>query len=86
MPIMAEKCPTCPFGPSGDPVLRASIERRVLNTASQTCHHTGAADGRQDTHLCRGARDHQLQIFYRFGFLPAPTDQAWREASERIAR
>jgi hypothetical protein len=72
--LMAAKCATCPFNDNGDLQVRASVERRILADASQMCHSTGWPKG---THLCRGARDFQLQIFYRMGFLPEPNDEAW---------
>jgi len=84
MPVMQSNCETCPFGPNGDPHLRATVEARVISTASQTCHHTGSIHGKPDTHLCRGARDFQIQIFYRMGILDAETDEAWTKAQERI--
>lgn len=77
MPICAVKCPTCPFGENGDSGLRAMVETRVMTEASQTCHSTGVAHGRPDTHICRGARDYQLMLFFRMGFISAPTDAAW---------
>src|ERR1700752_2316093 len=81
-PVMQRQCPTCPFrvnekGRHADPVLVARIEEQCLTEASQICHHP-ALSGRKETHLCRGARNFQLQIFYRLGFLKAPTDAAWR--------
>ena len=75
-PVMLERCATCPFNEGGDRHLRQTIEARSLNV-SQTCHHTGAIHGKPDTHLCRGARDFQLQMFFRMGFLSAATDEAW---------
>jgi hypothetical protein len=84
MPVMSSKCETCPFNDDGDRHLRSAIEERVLTTASQTCHHTGAIHERPDTHLCRGARDFQLQVFYRLGFLSAPTDEAWRRKAGEL--
>jgi hypothetical protein len=88
MPVMPASCKTCPFGPDGDPVLRAKIEHRVIVEASQTCHSTGVAldPPRPDTHLCRGARDHQLQFFHRIGFLDEPTDAAWERRSREGRR
>ena len=72
--VMAAVCKTCPFGPKGDHGVRANVERRVLTKGSQICHSTGWPQG---THLCRGARDLQLTVFYRLGFLSTPTDEAW---------
>lgn len=85
MPVMAELCPTCPFLDDGDLRMRARIQNQVLTDASQTCHHSGGLANR-DTHLCRGARDFQLQIFHRMGFLAEPTYECFRETSELLAR
>lgn len=52
------------------------VEDRLLQV-SQTCHSTGVLHGKLDTHICRGARDHQIQILFRLGFLEAATDEAW---------
>jgi hypothetical protein len=78
MPVMKAQCATCPFRAGGDAGLQARIERQVLSEASQTCHHTGVIHSKPDTHLCRGARDFQLQFFYRIGFLDEATDDAWQ--------
>jgi len=78
MPIKSVMCSTCPFGPNGCKDVMASVQQRVLSNASQTCHSTGVAIGkRRDTHLCRGARDFQLQVLHGIGFLSEPTDEAW---------
>jgi hypothetical protein len=76
-PVMARKCNTCPFHE------RNESEREIANMVrarsfqvSQICHHPRTY-GKKETHLCRGGRDHQITIFYRLGFLPEPTDQAW---------
>lgn len=81
---MKRKCKTCPFRKDAEKTwrdggaLRARIERDVLTHSSQTCHSTGVAIGKDhDTHLCRGARDLQLQFFCALGLLSAPTDEAW---------
>ena len=72
---MPTKCATCPFREGGDAALRASVESRLLS-ASQICHHP-RLNGHKETHLCRGARDFQLQLLHRLGFLAEPTDEAW---------
>lgn len=71
MRVNPARCITCPFNDGADAHLRASVESRVMTQASQLCHET------ENTTLCRGARDFQLQIFFRMGFLSAPTDAAW---------
>lgn len=83
MPVMRRKCSTCPFGPNGAKNVRATVEARLL-TVSQTCHSTGAAHGRRDTHICRGARDFQLKIMHGLGVISAPTDAAWKEKWDKI--
>lgn len=83
MPVNKTKCQTCPFRKGGDPALRAKIETRVLCEASQTCHHSGSIHGKPDTHLCRGARDHQLTLFHRLGLLDEPTDEAWERQCQK---
>lgn len=76
MPVMASCCPTCPFGPHGDRAVREMVEARCVAKSSQVCHHP-RLHGREETHLCRGARNHQLTVFYRLGVIDAPTDEAW---------
>ena len=84
MPIMAQRCSTCPFNPDGDQELRSKIMQRVVTEASQTCHSTGVMHGRPDTHLCRGARDFQLEYLHRIGFLAEPTDACWAAKWQEI--
>lgn len=74
-PVCRVKCKSCPFGENGDPHVRRTVEARLLSV-SQTCHSSGLIHGRPDTHICRGARDHQLLIMYRLGAIEAPTDEA----------
>jgi hypothetical protein len=81
MPVMKRQCATCPFrtderGQYDDPRLVSKIQHQCLNQASQICHHP-SLEGKPETHLCRGARDFQLTIFYRMGIIDAPTDEAW---------
>lgn len=82
MPVMPAKCKTCPFQPHGDPCVRAKVLGRILE-ASQLCHHTRLA-GKPETHLCRGARDQQLELMYRLQVIPEPTDQAWASTWETM--
>ena len=79
-PIMPEMCATCPFREDRDGVdeVRTGVMQRVLTEGSQTCHSTGIANGEpHDSHLCRGARNFQLEVFARLGVIDEPTDEAW---------
>jgi hypothetical protein len=82
-PVMAAMCASCPFREDGAIEVRNSVISRIAGMqASQVCHHP-RTKGKRQTHLCRGARDFQLTILYRMGMIAAPTDHAFREASER---
>lgn len=80
--VMKTRCPTCPFGEKGERDRCQEIADRVrvqaITTASQICHHP-ELHGKPQTHLCRGARNFQLQIFHRLGVIDAETDEAWEE-------
>lgn len=82
-PVMRVKCPSCPFRDGGDIQIRNNVLRRTNLQASQICHHP-VVHGKRETHLCRGARDEQLTILFRLGFIPAPTDEAFIETSNRV--
>lgn len=89
LPVMAAQCPTCPFrveagGRHPDPQLVSRIQLRCLTEASQICHHP-RLQGKPETHLCRGARNYQIEIFYRLGLLDEPTDAAWARALDTLA-
>ena len=80
-PVMSTKCVTCPFrtndkGRHPDGSLVAQIQKKCFSEGSQICHHPRLSNQNQ-THLCRGARDFQLEIFYRIGVIDEPTDAAW---------
>lgn len=86
-PVMKAKCKTCPFGPNGDPHTRQAVLRLVASfRGSQRCHHP-VLIGKPETHLCRGARDVQLNILHHMGVLDTPTDAAftakWKELQQR---
>lgn len=79
-PVMAAKCASCPFGENGDRELRVAVMNRTGLQASQICHHP-RTHGKKETHLCRGARDEQLTILHRLGWIQEATDAAFNEAS-----
>lgn len=87
-PVMPAKCSTCPFrvndhGRHVDPMTVSRIQADVISKASQICHHP-TLSGKKETHLCRGARDYQIEIFYRLGFLESRTDEAWQKRLQEL--
>jgi hypothetical protein len=74
-------CATCPFR-DGSPHsnLRSFLEASALSEASRICHSTGVnalyKTGKPEL-LCRGSRDLQLRVMHGFGYISAPTDEAW---------
>lgn len=84
-------CATCPFR-HGSPYasLAPDLAQSAATDASRICHSTGSNAINRRTgvrpHLCRGARDIQLNIFYAMRYISAPTDEAWNEARARIGR
>lgn len=85
MPVMPKQCATCPFrmAHAGQIEVMATVMGRILNSASQICHHP-RTKGKKETHLCRGARDIQIRYFHRIGFLDEPTDEAWAKKWKEI--
>jgi hypothetical protein len=81
-PIMKARCKTCPFN-SPDSKLANKVQLRVMTQASQLCHSTRVAN-KPETHLCRGARDYQLEIFYRLGVIAEPTDGSWTNKARQL--
>lgn len=81
---MKSSCASCPFGPKGDPEIRESVTDRIMKFEnSQICHHP-VLHGKKETHLCRGARDLQLQVLVSFGMLDEATDKAFAEKSRQL--
>jgi hypothetical protein len=77
---MKGMCKTCPFREEtiGQKEIANVVRERCLRV-SQICHHP-RLNGKEETHLCRGARDYQLKIFHAIGFLKEPTDEEWERA------
>jgi hypothetical protein len=78
---MKQQCKTCPFRAGGDLELQGQVISRLLET-NQICHAPRLVKKRE-THLCRGARDWQLQVFFRLGVLEEESDAAWAAAQAR---
>lgn len=89
IPVMPEKCGTCPFRRGSKyQYLVGNLASSALTEGSRICHSTGANGlngntGKPDR-LCRGARDLQLQVFTANGFIAAATDEAWQKKCDEI--
>lgn len=86
-PVMKSKCPTCPFH-EDTPArvgLANMVRKRCITEASQICHHP-RVKGKKETHLCRGARDFQLEVFTAIGVLKEPTDECWSDTHYAIQK
>lgn len=81
---MKSMCPTCPFREehAGQIELANMVRARCITQVSQVCHHPRFHNKKED-HLCRGARDYQLTIFHRLGFLKEPTDECLTENGKK---
>lgn len=89
LPVRKEKCKTCPFRNDGWTDLQSLLVKRALSEASPICHSTGKALVRHNgeklkAHICRGARNIQLQFFHSIGFLAKATDECWQSKLDEI--
>lgn len=89
LPVRATMCPTCPFRPGSKyEYLRDDLDLSARMQASRICHSTGSNNainkrtGFPD-HICRGAREVQLEMFANMGVITEPTDEAWNDAREQ---
>lgn len=82
LPLRKNMCPTCPFR-KGSPYEYLKRDLAIsTHSVSRICHSTGSnnAINRRTglpRHICRGARDVQLDLLHKLGFIDAPTDEAW---------
>lgn len=88
--VRESMCPTCPFKPgSKTAFLKADLELSARTEASRVCHSTGSNNAFHartglPEHICRGARDIQLEQFHVLGVIAEPTDDAWNDAREKF--
>jgi hypothetical protein len=88
-PVCRVMCKTCPFRKNSPyAALARDLTISALTQSSRICHSTGSSAIHHHTgkprRLCRGARNQQLQLFYRLGVIDAATDAAWNR--ECLAR
>lgn len=87
-PLRKTMCATCPFR-KGSPYadLVPDLATSAIRNSSRICHSTGSSAIHRYTgkkpHLCRGARDIQLEFFVAIGFLPEATDKAWNDQRKK---
>lgn len=86
-PVAQTQCSSCPFRETGWTEVRDFLMNRALNEASPICHSTGPEAltkcRSEEPLICRGARLFQAEIFYRLGFLDAPTIEAWEKRAQQ---
>lgn len=89
LPVRVTMCPTCPFRPGSKyEYLREDLEASARAQESRICHSTGKNNAINKRtgfpeHICRGAREIQLEQFTALGILTEPTDEAWNDAREK---
>lgn len=72
IPVMPSHCKTCPFkaneqGHYQNMPLANQVIARTLFKAHQICHGT-EGENRKPTHRCKGAFDHNMEIYKRLGW------------------
>ncbi len=83
LPVQPVMCATCPFREGSDTAwLKDYLAKSAATEASRICHSPGSNNAfhrrtGKPAAVCRGARDLQLQMFHRLGFLKEPTDACW---------
>lgn len=88
-PVRVTMCPTCPFRPGSKyAYLRDDLAESAM-TSGRICHSTGSNNAINTrtgfpAHLCRGAREVQLNLCFQMGVITEPTDEAWNDKREEI--
>jgi hypothetical protein len=72
LPVMKNHCSSCPFRPNEkgywfDVELAVKVIDRTLFKGHQICHGTEGKD-RKPRNRCKGAYDHNMEIYDRLGF------------------
>lgn len=72
LPVMKAFCATCPFRPNSrgfwtDTELANAVVGRTLFKGQQICHGT-EGKRRKPRNRCKGAYDHNLEIYKRMGW------------------
>jgi len=71
LPVMKAHCATCPFkevkGRQQDTKLANEVIGRTLFKGHQICHGT-EGENREPRNRCKGAFDHNMEIYERLGF------------------
>lgn len=84
-PVEKKMCPSCPFRETGDRELADKVLNRTLFQASQICHHP-VLKGKKEHSICRGARNVQLLLLYRIGWIEAATDASFEKKSREMLK
>jgi hypothetical protein len=84
-PVQSSQCKSCIFREGSDVVSQerlVEIQQYLLAGKTHLCHSPDQSKPkakRKNTHACKGARDWQLSMWYRLGYISAPTVDALQE-------
>lgn len=82
MKLPKKQCASCPFRPDG---LKLSGEKiseiytYLFTGANHLCH-----SDRSGETICYGGREWQREIFYKFGVIKQPTNEALADAMQNL--
>lgn len=83
LPVVPAMCASCPFRKgSENAFLAPDLAISSVTVASRICHSTGSNNAfnrrtGKPPMLCHGARQFQIEYFFRTGFIEAATQEAW---------
>jgi hypothetical protein len=90
--VQAEQCKSCIFRKDGvklSPERMAQIENYLAQGKTHMCHSPALdqpGSKKRNTRACRGGRDYVLEIWFRMGLIPEPTDAALEEEMRKYLK
>lgn len=89
LPLRKTMCATCPFKPGSKYAdLAETLAKSAITDGSRICHSTESNAINTKTllapHLCRGARDVQLDVMANCGVVSDATDESWNAQRVKI--
>lgn len=84
--VALKVCSTCPWREDGG-ILHDDDFTRDMLISSFGCNvcHEPALIGRQESMICRSARNNQIGVLHDHGFLLSPADESFRAFWEKLS-